>query len=176
MRWFLKVKVILLEKTGKLGGIGAVADVKDGYARNFLLPFKKAIRYTEENMRFFEEKKAEIEKQNNKLREEASKKAAKMQDLAIKIVREASESGMLYGSVRAGDICNTLAEQGFDVEKRYVEIPAPIRTVGLHAVRIVFHPEVVADISVNVLTPKEQEFAGTDEAEDSPEQEEEEEQ
>ena len=155
------MKVILLEKISKLGSIGDVADVKNGYGRNFLLPFKKAIRYTEENMKFFNEKKAEYEKRNNQMKAEAEKRATKMEDVAITIIREASESGMLYGSVRPGDICASLLEQGFEVEKKNVIISDPIRTVGLHAVKISFHPEVVVNISVNVLTPKEQEIASS---------------
>lgn len=149
------MRIILLERIPKLGFIGDQVDVKDGFARNYLLPKKKALRATEKNIEYFKNKKADIEANNLKLKSDAEKLAEKMGDLSIMLVRQASESGMLFGSVRALDIAEAVTEEGFKIEKRQVEIPTPIKTVGNHLAKIVLHPEVVKDISIRVLTAQE---------------------
>jgi large subunit ribosomal protein L9 len=150
------MQVVLLERIPKLGFIGDVVNVKTGYARNFLLPKKKALRATPANLEYFTLKKAEIEAMNLKLKKEAEVVAAKLNDVSIILIRQASESGFLFGSVRAGDIAEELAGQGFIVSKSQVKIDSPIKTVGTHRVAVILHPEVVSEISLRVMTAQEQ--------------------
>ncbi len=150
------MKVILLERIEKLGFIGDVVDVKGGFARNFLLPQGKALRSTAANLEYFASKKAEIEANNLKLKSDAEKVAIKMNDVSLTIVRQASESGMLFGSVRSGDIVSALADEGFSLSKNQVDIPTPIKTVGNHNVKVVLHPEISVNIAVRVITAQEQ--------------------
>lgn len=159
------MRVILLEKVEKLGHIGDVVDVKSGFARNFLLPKGKALRSTAANLEYFASRKAEIEANNLKLKSDAEKIATKMYGLSIIVVRQASESGMLFGSVRAGDIASLLTEEGFSIAKNQISIPSPIKTVGNHNVKIVLHPEISVDIAVRVMTAQEQgaDMAGQEE-------------
>ena len=159
------MQVILLERVEKLGFIGDVVDVKLGFARNFLLPKKKALRATEANLEYFKNKRAEIEANNLKLKNDAEKAAAKMADVAIVLTRQASDSGFLFGSVRPSDIVEELAEQGYKISKGQVRIPAPIKAIGTYQVGIVLHPEVSVDISVRVMTAQEQTAPIEDEAE-----------
>lgn len=151
------MKVILLEKIEGLGGIGDSVEVKGGFARNFLLPQGKALRSTAANLEYFVSKKAEIEANNLKLKTEAEKVAAKMTDLSLLAIRQASESGMLFGSVRPGDIVQLMADEGFTVSKAQIKIDNPIKTVGNHNVKIVLHPEVSINVTVRVMTAQEQE-------------------
>ena len=150
------MQVILLERVEKLGFIGDVVDVKLGFARNFLLPKKKALRATEANLEYFKSKKAEIEANNLKLKNDAEKAAAKMSDVSIILTRQASDSGFLFGSVRPSDIVEELSEQGYKISKGQVRIPAPIKAIGTYQVGIVLHPEVSVNITVRVMTAQEQ--------------------
>ncbi|MDR1289125.1 MAG: 50S ribosomal protein L9 [Holosporales bacterium] len=150
------MQVVLLERVSKLGFIGDVVNVKTGYARNFLLPQKKALRATPANLEYFTLKKAEIEATNLKLKKEAEVVAAKLNDVSIILIRQASESGFLFGSVRAGDIVEELAGQGFIIKKSQVKIDSPIKTVGTHRISIILHPEVISEISLRVMTAQEQ--------------------
>lgn len=153
------MQVILLERVEKLGFIGDIVDVKLGYARNFLLPKKKALRATESNLEYFKNKKAEIEANNLKLKTDAEKAAAKMSDISIALTRQASDSGFLFGSVRPADIVEALDEQGFKISKGQIRIPAPIKAIGTYQIGVVLHPEVVVNISLRVMTAQEQNVA-----------------
>ena len=153
------MQVILLERVEKLGFIGDIVDVKLGYARNFLLPKKKALRATESNLEYFKNKKAEIEANNLKLKTDAEKAASKMSDISIALTRQASDSGFLFGSVRPADIVEALDEQGFKISKGQIRIPAPIKAIGTYQIGVVLHPEVVVNISLRVMTAQEQNVA-----------------
>lgn len=153
------MQVILLERVEKLGFIGDIVDVKIGYARNFLLPKKKALRATESNLEYFKNKKAEIEANNLKLKTDAEKAASKMSDVSIVLTRQASDSGFLFGSVRPADIVEALDEQGFKISKGQIRIPAPIKAIGTYQIGVVLHPEVVVNISLRVMTAQEQTVA-----------------
>ena len=153
------MRIILLERVEKLGFIGDVVDVKVGFARNFLLPKGKALRATVANLEFFATKKAEIEASNLSLKKEAEKVALKMGDLSIILIRQASESGFLFGSVRPTDIVSSLAEKGFTISKSQVKIAAPIKAIGTYGIGIALHPEVIVDISLRVMTAQEQQGA-----------------
>ncbi len=149
------MKIVLLERVENLGFIGDVVEVKSGYARNYLLPKKKALRATPANLEFFASQKAEIEANNIKLKNEAEKVYEKMTDVSLVVVRQASESGFLFGSVRSGDIVSSLDEKGFKISKNQVKIDTPIKTVGNHIVKITLHPEVSIEIPVRVMTAQE---------------------
>jgi large subunit ribosomal protein L9 len=149
------MKVVLLEKVEKLGSIGDEVEVKDGFARNFLLPRGKALRATPANLEYFSTKKAEIEARNVSQKAAAENAMERMKDLSLVLVRQASESGMLFGSVRAIDICNSLKEQGFVVDKSHVQLPTPIKTVGNHVVKVMLHAEVPLSIPIRVMTVQE---------------------
>lgn len=142
--------VILLERIEKLGQIGDVVAVKPGFARNFLLPRKKALRATEENKKRFEAQRAQIEATNLKRKDEAAKVAKKVDGLKIVVIRQASETGLLFGSVANRDIAEGLTEAGFTVDRRQVILDKPIKTLGLHPVRVALHPEVIVTVTANV--------------------------
>ena len=142
------MQVILLERIEKLGQMGQIVTVKPGYARNFLLPKKKAIRVTKDNLAQFEAQKAQLETVNLKRREEAQYVAEKMTGAHIGLVRQASEMGQLYGSVRSNDIASGLTDIGFTVTKSQIKIPTPIKTIGLHVANVILHPEVVVEVSI----------------------------
>jgi large subunit ribosomal protein L9 len=157
------MKIVLLSRVEKLGIIGDVVDVKPGYARNFLLPKRKALRATAANLERFQNMKAEIVANNLRLKSEAERVAEKMGNAAIVLVRNASDSGFLFGSVRPGDVAEQLAEQGFAVSKSQVKIQAPIKSVGNYSVEVVLHPEVSIEISLRVMTTQEQVIMTEDE-------------
>lgn len=142
--------VILLERIEKLGQIGDVVAVKPGFARNFLLPRKKALRATEENKKRFEAQRAQIEATNLSRKQEAEKVAKKIDGLKIVVIRQASETGLLFGSVANRDIADGLTEAGFTVDRRQVILDKPIKTLGLHKVRVALHPEVIVTVTANV--------------------------
>jgi large subunit ribosomal protein L9 len=145
-----QLQVILLERVENLGQMGDVVKVKQGYARNFLLPEKKALRATKENVTYFESRRAQLEADNLTKKGEAEAVAGKMDKARIVIVRQAGESGQLYGSVGARDISDGLTAGGYKVEKRQVVIDRPIKMIGIHTVRVVLHPEVSVNVHVNV--------------------------
>ncbi len=148
--------IILLERVENLGQIGDVVTVKDGYARNFLLPRKKALRATEDNKKMFEAQKAQLEAENLKRKEEAQNVAEKMVGTEVVLIRQAGEMGQLYGSVNARDVAAALVEAGIKVERRQVALSAPIKTLGLFDVKVVLHPEVSVDVTANVARSEEE--------------------
>jgi len=148
--------VILLERIEKLGQIGDVVAVKPGFARNFLLPRKKALRATEENKKRFEEQRAQIEATNLKRKQEAEKIAKKVDGLKIVVIRQASETGMLFGSVANRDIADGVTAAGFTIDRRQVILDKPIKTLGLHKVRVALHPEVVVTVTANVAKSEDE--------------------
>jgi large subunit ribosomal protein L9 len=150
------MQVILLERVAKLGQIGDVVRVKDGYARNFLLPRGKALRATQENKTRFESMRSQLETRNLELRSEAEKVGRKLDGQTFTVLRQAAESGQLYGSVSARDLVVLLVEGGFTVDRGQIELHAPIKSIGLHKVAIALHPEVGVSISVNVARSAEE--------------------
>jgi large subunit ribosomal protein L9 len=144
------MEVILLQRIGRLGQMGDVVRVKDGYARNFLLPKGKALRATKENRTRFESMKTDLEVRNLAQRGEAEKVAVKLDGKSFVVVRQAAEGGQLYGSVSTRDIAALLAEAGFMVDRSQIELNAPIKLIGIHTVPVALHPEVASKITVNV--------------------------
>ena len=143
-------QVILLERVESLGQMGDVVRVKPGFARNFLLPQKKAMRATKENLAVFEKQRAQLEAQNLARKGEAEQVAGKMAGLAVVIIRQAGETGQLYGSVSNRDIADAVTAAGFTVERRQVLLLQPIKALGIHATRVSLHPEVDIEVKVNV--------------------------
>lgn len=142
--------IILLQRIEKLGSIGDVVTVKDGYARNFLLPQKKALRANEANKKVFEANRERLEKENAERRAEAEKGGEKVDGVEIVLIRAASNTGQLYGSVNVRDIVNGLVEKGHEIDKKQVIMGNPIKTIGMHDVRIDLHPEVSVTVKANV--------------------------
>lgn len=142
--------IILLERIEKLGSIGDIVTVKDGYARNFLLPQKKALRANEANKRVFEANRARLEAENAERRADAEKQGEKVAGAEVVLIRAASNAGQLYGSVSVRDMVAGLAEQGHDIDKRMVILGAPIKTIGMHNVTVALHPEVHVTVKANV--------------------------
>lgn len=160
--------VILLERIESLGQMGEVVKVKPGFARNFLLPKQKALRATKENREVFEKRRVQLEADNLKRREEAEKVGAKLNGLKITIVRQAAESGALYGSVTLRDIADEITAAGFTVQKSQVLLAQPIKEIGVHDVRIGLHPEVRVTITVNVGRSTEEAAAQQSTADEAP--------
>lgn len=150
------MEVVLLERVEKLGQMGDVVNVKDGYARNFLLPQSKALRATKVNLEQFETQRAQLEARNLEMKKEAEAVAEKLDGQQFVIIRQASEAGSLYGSVAARDVSEIATEGGFTVEKRQIVLEKPVKELGLHDMRVVLHPEVDATITVNVARSKEE--------------------
>ena len=150
------MEVILLERVARLGQIGEVVRVRDGYARNFLLPRGKALRATEDNRKRFESMKAQLEARNLELRSEAEKVAQKLDGRSLVVLRQAAETGQLYGSVSARDLTALFARDGFNVERSQIELNAPIKTIGLHKIPVSLHPEISVTITINVARNAEE--------------------
>ena len=144
------MEVILLERIEKLGQMGDVVKVKDGFARNYLLPQKKALRASENNLEYFEKEKVQLEAINLEQKQEAEKILDKLDNFNLIIIRQAGETGQLYGSVSNNDIKNSLDDNGFIVEKNQIKLDKPIKTLGIHNVVIKLHPEVQATIALIV--------------------------
>jgi large subunit ribosomal protein L9 len=142
--------IILLERIEKLGSIGDVVTVKDGYARNFLLPQKKALRANEANRKVFEANRERLEKDNAERRVAAEAQGEKVAGAEVVLIRAASNAGQLYGSVSVRDIVSGLADQGHTVDKRMVILGAPIKNIGMHNVTVALHPEVRVTVKANV--------------------------
>jgi large subunit ribosomal protein L9 len=142
--------IILLERIEKLGSIGDVVTVKDGYARNFLLPQKKALRANENNKKVFEANRDRLEKENAERRSDAEKQGETVAGAEVVLIRAASNAGQLYGSVSVRDIVSGLADQGHIVDKRMVILGAPIKNIGMHNVTVALHPEVRVTVKANV--------------------------
>ncbi len=148
--------VILLERIESLGQMGDVVSVKPGYARNYLLPQKKALRATEDNKRIFEGRRAQLEAENLEGRTDAEAVAAKLDGLSVLLRRQAGDAGQLYGSVNARDIAQAVSEAGFTVDRRQVQLSHPIKAVGLYQVRLGLHPEITVAVTVNVARSEEE--------------------
>jgi large subunit ribosomal protein L9 len=144
------MQVILLQRIGRLGQMGDVVNVKDGYARNFLLPQKKALRATEENRKHFDSQRAQLEANNLELKKEAEAVAEKLDGKAFVAIRSAGDTGQLYGSVSTRDIADVVTAGGFTIDRRQVVLDRPIKTLGLHATRVALHPEVTVKVTLNV--------------------------
>tara|TARA_B100001063_G_scaffold221218_1_gene226711 strand:+ start:2439 stop:3062 length:624 start_codon:yes stop_codon:yes gene_type:complete len=165
------MEVILLERIEKLGKLGDVVKVKAGFARNYLLPQKKALRANKENLSIYEKEKEKYEVLNKEKLSEAEKIAKTMENISINIIKQASDSGQLYGSVSTRDIADELKAQGHEIEKRQVILKSVIKNIGHHEVRVVIHPEFIINISVNIartleeLTMKSEEIADKEQKE-----------
>src|SRR5918911_916114 len=144
------MEVILLERVAKLGQMGEVVRVKDGFARNFLLPQGKALRATKDNRAKFEGMKAQLEARNLELKSDADKIAGKLNGKSFVVLRQASESGQLYGSVSARDIATLVSDGGFSVTRNQIVLHAPIKSIGMITVPVALHPEVEVSVTVNV--------------------------
>lgn len=142
--------IILLERIEKLGTIGDIVTVKDGYARNFLLPQKKALRANDSNKKVFEANRERLEKENAEKRTDAQATGEKVEGAEVVLIRAASNTGQLYGSVNVRDMVAGLVEQGHDVDKKQVIMGAPIKTIGMHDVTVALHPEVRVIVKANV--------------------------
>jgi large subunit ribosomal protein L9 len=153
------MQVILLERVAKLGQMGDVVDVKSGYARNFLLPQGKALTASKENIAGFEAQKAQLEARNLETRQEAEALGARLNGQQFVVIRSASDGGNLYGSVTTRDAAEVATADGFSVDRKQIVIRTPIKTLGLHTVDVVLHPEVSVEIKLNVArSPEEAEL------------------
>jgi large subunit ribosomal protein L9 len=153
----MPMQVILLERIDNLGGMGEVVNVKPGFARNYLLPQKKALRATKDNIAYFETQKAALEKANAERRKEAEQIAGKAKDLKVVVIRHAAEGGQLYGSVAARDIADAINESGkIKVERNMVSLNQAFKTIGLFPVTVALHPEVKIQVTVNIARTEEE--------------------
>ena len=150
------MQVVLLERVPNLGQMGEVVRVKDGYARNFLLPRHKALRATKANLEHFEKERAQLEVRNLAAKAEAATVAEKLDGHSFVIIRQAGEMGQLYGSVAARDISDAVTAGGFTVDRNQVILNVPIKTLGMHSIPVHLHPEVDVKISVNVARSHEE--------------------
>jgi len=150
------MEVILLERVEKLGAIGDVVKVKDGFARNYLLPRKKALRANEANRKVFEANRAKIEEDNANRRTDAEKASKGVDGKTVQLIRQASNTGQLYGSVSARDIVDALAADGAHVTKSQIVLDRPIKAIGMHEVKVALHPEVSVTVKVNVARSPEE--------------------
>ena len=144
------VDLILLERVAKLGQMGQIVKVKPGYARNYLLPQKKAMRATKENLAYFQTQRAQLEANNLERKSEAGEVGAKLEGLTVALIRQAGDSGQLYGSVAARDIAEAVTASGFTVDRSQIVLERPIKALGLHPVRVMLHPEIGVTVTVNV--------------------------
>ncbi len=150
------MQVILLQRVAKLGQMGETVRVKDGFARNFLLPTGKALRATEANKQRFEGQRADLEKRNSELKSEAAAAAEKIDGQVFVMIRQAGETGQLYGSVSTRDVAEAASTAGMSVNRNQVVLATPIKTIGLHQVPVHLHPEVEAKITINVARSPEE--------------------
>jgi large subunit ribosomal protein L9 len=150
------MQVILLERVEKLGQMGDLVNVKPGYARNFLLPQKKAMRASDENVKFFEAQKVQLEAANLKAKEEAVSVAAKLEGLKVAIIRQAGDMGQLYGSVSTRDIADAITTAGFTVARQQVNLDRALKNIGLHDVAVKLHPEVSVTVIANIARTAEE--------------------
>lgn len=150
------MQVVLLERIAKLGQMGDVVNVKDGYARNFLLPEGKALRANKGNLERFEKERAHLEAKSLKLKSEADAVKEKLDGQSLVIIRQSGETGQLYGSVSTRDITASLDESGFAVMRNQIALEAPIKALGVHKITITLHPEVTAEVDVNVARTQEE--------------------
>ena len=150
------MQVILLERIEKLGQMGDIVTVKNGFARNYLVPHGKALRATKANLSQFERRRVQLETANLQRKDEATAAAGKINGRSVVILRQAGEGAQLYGSVNARDIAAAFTADGVSVDRQQVRLPSPIKTLGIHQVRIALHPEVDVVVSVNVARSAEE--------------------
>ncbi|HVM99669.1 MAG TPA: 50S ribosomal protein L9 [Caulobacteraceae bacterium] len=150
------MKVILLERVERLGSLGDVVTVKDGFARNFLLPRDKALRATTANLKVFETRRADLEAGNAKAREAAAKSGDKLDGSSYVMIRQAGESGHLYGSVSGRDVADAVNAEGGKVDRSMVILDKPIKTLGIHPVRVRLHPEVTITVNINIARSQDE--------------------
>ena len=150
------MQVILMQRIEKLGQMGEIVSVKPGFARNYLLPQKKAMRATKENLARFEAQRAQLEAENLKRRGEAEQVAAKLDGMTVTLIRQAGEGGQLYGSVTARDIAEAVTANGVTVGRGQIDLEAVIKVLGLHQVRVRLHPEVAVAVTANVARSEEE--------------------
>ncbi len=150
------MQIILLERVPKLGQMGDVVKVKDGYARNFLIPRGKALRATERTLAEFAKRRVELEARNLERKQEAQAVAVKVDGQSVTLLRQASESGQLYGSVSARDIAEAFTQAGVKLDRQQIRLDHPIKTLGLHSVTVALHPEVEVTVTVNVARSLEE--------------------
>jgi large subunit ribosomal protein L9 len=150
------MKVILLERVERLGGLGDVVNVKDGFARNFLLPRSKALRANAANLKVFEAQRSDIEARNARARGEASKSGEKLDGHSYIMIRQAGESGQLYGSVSGRDVADAVNAEGGKVDRAMVVLDKPIKTLGVHAVKIRLHAEVTITVNINIARSQDE--------------------
>jgi large subunit ribosomal protein L9 len=150
------MQIILLERIGRLGQMGDVVNVKDGYARNFLLPQKKALRATAENLARFEKERSQLEARDLELKKEAEAVAAKLAGKSFLAIRQAGDTGQLYGSVTTRDIAEVVTAGGFTIDRLQIVLDRPIKTLGLQPTRIALHPEVIVQITLNVARSEDE--------------------
>ncbi|MEM6624309.1 MAG: 50S ribosomal protein L9 [Pseudomonadota bacterium] len=150
------MEVVLLQRVEKLGQMGDVVTVKDGYARNFLLPQDKALRATKANLARFEAERAQLEARNLEMKTEAAAVAEKLDGQQFVVIRSASDTGALYGSVATRDVAEVATAEGFTMDKRQIVLDRPIKELGLHPMRVILHPEVDATITINVARSVEE--------------------
>ena len=149
------IELILLERVEKLGQMGQIVKVRPGFARNYLLPQKKALRATKDNLAYFETQRAQLEANNLARKSDASSVAEKLEGLKVVLIRQAGESGQLYGSVSSRDIADAVTAAGFTVDRRQIVLERPIKTLGLHPMRVMLHPEVAVTVTANVAQSAE---------------------
>jgi large subunit ribosomal protein L9 len=150
------MKVILLERVERLGALGDVVTVKDGFARNFLLPRSKALRANNANMKVFEARRGDIEASNARARESASKSGDKLDGASYIMIRQAGESGHLYGSVSGRDVADAVNAEGGKVERAMVVLDKPIKALGVHPVKVRLHPEVTITVNINIARSQDE--------------------
>ncbi len=150
------MQVILLQRIGRLGQMGDVVNVKDGFARNFLLPQKKALRATDANRQVFEGKRAQLEAVNLEHKKEAEAVSTKLDGKSFVLIRAAGDTGQLYGSVSTRDIAESITAGGFTVNRNQIILEKPIKTLGVHALKVQLHPEVVVGVSLNIARSQDE--------------------
>jgi len=150
------MKVILLERVERLGGLGETVNVKDGFARNFLLPRHKALRATQANLKVFEGQRAKIESRNAKAKEAAEGSGSKLDGSSYILIRQAGEAGHLYGSVSGRDVADAVNAEGGKVDRSMVVLDKPIKTLGLHEVKVRLHPEVTVTVTINIARSQDE--------------------
>ena len=155
----MPMEIILLERVPGLGQMGDVVKVKPGFARNFLLPQKKALRANKDNLSYFEKQRAQLEAANLTRRSEAEKVSGKLDGLSFNMIRQAGDTGQLYGSVTVRDLADAITAAGISVDRRQVALDQPIKTLGLHPIRVVLHPEVVVTVTANIARSEDEAVA-----------------
>jgi large subunit ribosomal protein L9 len=150
------MKVILLERVERLGAIGDTVTVKDGFARNFLLPRQKALRASAQNLKVFEAQRAQIEQRNATAKADAEKAGGRLDGSSYVLIRQAGETGQLYGSVSGRDVADAVNAEGGRVERSMVVLDTPIKTLGLHTVKVKLHPEVTVSVTMNVARSQDE--------------------